>query len=112
MLSLGEAEYNAVVKVSIVALTHGSLYADVGIYMECQVESDNSTAGSLSERIGTGLRTKHFHTIFLWIQEHVQAGDLRVTKIHTSQNQQTWQRNQSQDPTLEKHCEAAGPMFT
>ena len=30
MLSLGEAEYNAVVKVSAVALTHGSLYADVG----------------------------------------------------------------------------------
>ena len=64
-LSVGEAEYYAVVKGGGVALMLRSLYTHAGVDIECQVESDSSTAGSLSERNGPGLRTKHLHTKFL-----------------------------------------------
>ena len=63
-LSVGDVECYAVVK--------GTLYADVGIDVECQVESDRSQPRSLAERIGPGLGTQHLHTKFLWIRERVQ----------------------------------------
>ena len=53
--------------------------------MEVDV-SDSSTAGSLTDRLGAGPRTKHIDTRYIWVQERVQDGYLSITKESTLRN--------------------------
>ena len=76
-LSVGEAEFYAVVKGGPFGLYLGSMYQDLGIPMKIEMQSDSSTANSLTDRLGAGQRTKHIDTRYFWIQERVQDGDLR-----------------------------------
>ncbi|CAK0895671.1 unnamed protein product, partial [Prorocentrum cordatum] len=85
-LSVGEAEFYAVVNGGAVALMLKAIYEDFGDHMEALVLSDSTTAGSLADRLGVGQRTKHIQTRFLWVQERVQDRDLKVQKVHTSKN--------------------------
>ncbi|CAK0855964.1 unnamed protein product [Prorocentrum cordatum] len=82
-LSVGEAEFYAVVKGAAVALMLRSIYEDFGDNMEARVLSDSTTAGSLADRLGVGQRTKHIQTRFLWVQERVQDKDLKVAYLET-----------------------------
>ena len=79
-LSVGEAEYYAVVKASQVGLALRSKYQDLGIPMKIEIQSDSSTANPLTDRLGAGQRTKHIDTRYFWIQERVQDGDLSIKK--------------------------------
>ena len=85
-LSAGEAEFYAEVKGSQVGLSLGSLYQDLGIPMKIEIQSDNSTANSLTDRLGAGQRTKHIDTRFFWIQERVQDGVFCIKKVLTAKN--------------------------
>ncbi|CAK0883649.1 unnamed protein product [Prorocentrum cordatum] len=85
-LSVGEAEFYAVVKGGAVALMLKAIYEDFGDHMEALVLSDSTTAGSLADRLGVRQRTKHIQARFLWVQERVQDRDLKVQKVHTSRN--------------------------
>ena len=78
-LSVGEAEFYAVVKGGQVGLALRSIYQDLGIPMKVEKQSDSSTANSLPDRLGTGQRTKHTETRYLWIQG-VQDEDLSIMK--------------------------------
>ena len=55
-LSVGEAEFDAVVKGGQVGLSVRSMYRDLGIPMKIEIQSDSSTAGSLTDRLGAGQR--------------------------------------------------------
>ena len=59
-----------------------------------------------------GLRIKHFHTKFPWIQERVRDGDFGATKVHTTQNQADVATKPVAGSTLQKHCKAVLLMFT
>ena len=83
-LSVGEADFYALVKGGQVGLSLRSKYQDLGIPMKIAVQSDSSTANSLTDRMGAGQRTKHIDTRFFWIQERVQDGDLE--KVSTAKN--------------------------
>ena len=48
--------------------------------MNIEIQSDSSTANSLTDRLGAGQRTKHNDTRYFWIQERVHDGDLRIKK--------------------------------
>ena len=61
-LSVGEAEFHAVVKGSQVGLSLRSVSAVSGIPMKVEIQCDSSTANSLTERLGAGPRTKHIDT--------------------------------------------------
>ena len=58
-LSVGEAEFYAVVKGGQVGLSLRSLYQDLGIPMKVEIQSDSSTANSLTDRCEAGQRTKN-----------------------------------------------------
>ena len=75
VLSVGEAEFYAVVKGCQVGLHLRSMYQDLGIPMKIEIQSDKSTANSLTDRLGAGQRTKHIDTRYFWIQERVKDGD-------------------------------------
>ena len=52
-LSVGEAEFYAVVKGGQVGLSLRSMYQDLGIPMKFEILSDSSTANSLTDRLGS-----------------------------------------------------------
>ena len=85
-LSVEEAEFYAVVKGCQVGLFLGSMCQDLGIPMKIELQSDSSTANSLTDRLGAGQRTKHIDTRYFWIQERVQDGDLSIKKVSTAKN--------------------------
>ena len=57
---------------------------DLGLPMKVEIQSDSSTAKSLTDRLGAGQRTKHIDTLHVWIQERVQDGDLSIKKVLTA----------------------------
>ena len=73
-LSVGAAEFYAVVKGGQVGLSPRSTYQDLGIPMKIEIQSDSSTANSLTDRLGAGQRTKHIDTRY---QEGAYSEELR-----------------------------------
>ena len=53
---------SAVVKGGQVGLSMNSIFSDLGIQMKVEIQSDSSTASSLTDRLGAGPRTKHIDT--------------------------------------------------
>ena len=68
-LSVGEAEFYAVVKGGQVGPTLRSICQDLGIPMKVEIQSDSSTANSLTDRLGAGQRTKHIDTRYFLRQK-------------------------------------------
>ena len=85
-LSVGEAEFYAVVKGGQVGLAMRSIYQDLGIPVKVEIQSDSSTSHSLTDRLGAGQRTKHIDTRYFWTQERVQDEDLSIMKVPTTKN--------------------------
>ena len=85
-LTVGEAEFYAVVKGGQVGLSLRSMYQDLGIPLKIEIQRDSSTANSWTDRLGAGPRTKHIDTWYFWIQERVQDGDLSIKKVLTAKN--------------------------
>ena len=110
-LSVGEAEFYAVVKGGPFGLSLGSMYQDLGIPMKIEMQSDSSTANSLTDRLGAGQRTKHIDTRYFWIQERVQDGDLRIKKVLTAKNCADVGTRPVSASVLQQHCKFAGLVF-
>jgi ribonuclease HI len=110
-LSVGEAEFYAVVKGGAVGLSLKAIYEDLGKRVDVEIDSDSTTAGSLADRLGVGQRTKHIQTRFLWVQERVQDRDLRVKKVHTSKNVADVATKPVSGQALNRHCEVAHLVF-
>ena len=55
-----------------------SMYQDLDLPMKIEIQSDSSTANSLTDLLGAGQRTKHIGMRYFWIQERVRDGDLSI----------------------------------
>ena len=110
-LSDGEAEFYAVVKGGQVGLSLRSTYQDLGIPMKIEIQSDRSTANSLTDRLGAGQRTKHIDTRNFWIQERVQDGDLSIKKVIAAKNCADVGTKPVSASVLKRHCKFAGLVF-
>ena len=110
-LSVGEAEFYAVVEGGQVRLALRSTYQDLGIPMEDETQSDSSKAYSLTDRLGSGQRTKHIDTRCFWIQERVQDGDLSIKKVPTAKNCADVGTKPVSASVLQQHCKFAGLVF-
>ena len=110
-LSVGEAEFFAVVKGCQVGLSLRSVYQDLGIPMKIEIQSDSSTANSLADRLGPGQRTKHIDTRYFWIQERVQDGDLSIKNVLTAKNCADVGTKPVSASVLQQHCKFAGLVF-
>ena len=110
-LSVGEAEFYAVVKGGQVGLCLRSMYQDLGIPMKIEIQSGSSTANSLTDRLGAGQRTKHIGTRYFWVQERVQDADLSIKKVPTAKNCADVATKPVSASVLRKHCKIAGLVF-
>ena len=110
-LGVGEAEFYAVVKGGQVGLSLRSMYQDLGIPMKFEMQSDSSTANSLTARLGAGQRKKHIDTRYIWIREQVQDGDLSIKKVPTAKNCEDVGTKPVSASVLQQHCKFAGLVF-
>ena len=72
-------------KGSAAGLALQSLLADWGIHMGLDILSDSSAARGFSSRQGLG-RMRHVQTRYLWVQERVKEGHLRVLPVRGKNN--------------------------
>ena len=70
-LSVGDAEFYAVVKGCDDGLSLRSIYMDLGIPMKYEIQSDSSSAQFLTDRFGAGHRTTHIDARHFGVQEQV-----------------------------------------
>ena len=111
-LSVGEAEFYAVVKGGQVGLSLRSVYQDLGIPMKVEIQSDGSTANSLTDRLqeqDSGRRTLK-RGIF-WIQKRVRDGDFSIKKVSTAKNCADVGTKPVSASVLQQHCKFAGLVF-
>ena len=90
----------------VVSLKH--TYMDLGIPMKVGIQSDSSTAKSLTDRLGARPRTKHIDTRHFWVQERVQDGDLSIKKVPSAKNCAEVGTKPVSASVLLQHCKFAG----
>ena len=96
------------VKGGQVGLSLRSTYQDLGIPMKNEIQSDSSTANSLTDQLGVVQRTKHIDTRYFGLQERVQDGDLSIKKEPTAKNCADVGTKPVSASVLEQHCKFAG----
>ena len=84
-LSSGESEFYACVKGGASLLGMRSLMLDWGICpkLTLKIRTDSSAAKGFATRRGLG-RQRHVSTRFLWLQDKVSKGELKVVKVGTA----------------------------
>ena len=78
-LSSGESEYYGIVKCAAIGLGARSMLSDFGMCADVVVRTDSSSGLAVGSRRGLG-RLRHVQTRYLWVQQRVQQGDLRLKK--------------------------------
>ena len=77
-LSSGDSEYYGIVKCAAIGGAR-SMLADFGMSADVVVRTDSSSGLAVGSRRGLG-RIWHVQTRYLWVQQRVQEGDLRLKK--------------------------------
>lgn len=79
-LSVGEAEYTALVKAATEALGMQALARDLGWGLRIEIFVDSTTAKSIANRSGIG-KVRHLETKVLWIQEALKKKRFDLKKV-------------------------------
>jgi len=84
-LSVGEAEFYALVKLASRLLGTAIMVRELGAHLEAVLATDSSAARGVASRRGAG-KIRHIHTPSLWLQQQVVRKTLRVRKIAGARN--------------------------
>ena len=84
-LSVGEAEYYALVKALAEGLGLVSLARDLGFEFKLRLWVDSNTAKAIVSRLGLG-KVRHLEVRYLWAQEALRAKKFEVRKISGETN--------------------------
>ena len=84
-LSSAEAELYAMSKAAAQAIGLMQLLQDFGRELSIVVQSDATAAIAIASREGLG-RTRHIQVQYLWIQQEVNSGKMKVEKVGTHDN--------------------------
>ncbi len=84
-LSSGEAELYAVLKAATQTKGIMSMFMDFGLEADGLVMTDANAAMGIVHRQGLG-KMRHLDVQYLWIQQEVSEGRLRVGKVRTTEN--------------------------
>ena len=84
-LSVGEAEYAAMVSGAAEGLGLQALMVDLGWETEVIIKTDSSTAKAVASRRGLG-KMRHVEVRLLWVQEAVKKGRIRLKKVDGETN--------------------------
>ena len=78
-LSSGESEFYGIVKAATMVVGIKSVFGDLGLEIEVQVNTDSSAARSSASRGGVG-RVRHVEVRELWVQDKVNKRELSVIR--------------------------------
>ena len=78
-LSGGESEYYGGVKCAVIGFGAKAMLADFGMCADVVVRTYSSSGLVVGSRRGLG-RHRHLQTRYLWVQQQVQEGNLRLKK--------------------------------
>jgi hypothetical protein len=81
-LSSGESEFYALVSGLSNLLGDYSLAKDFGHVFRLGVKQDASASIAMGSRRGLG-KAKHIDTCFLWVQQYLASGQVRLSKVST-----------------------------
>jgi hypothetical protein len=84
-LSPAESEFDGIVKAATMGVGIKSLFGDLGLEIEMQVNTESSAARSISSRRGFG-RVRHVEVRELRVQESVRRGELFLIKVRGEDN--------------------------
>ena len=84
-LSSPEAEYYSICGAGAELIYASGLIRFAGYEVEPFIESDASSAISMAQRQGIG-GVRHMEARYLWVQEKVEEGELKVNKIKGEEN--------------------------
>ena len=84
-LASGESEFYGIVKAAAMGLGMKGLMEDLGVEVEVQVNTDSSTAKSITARKGAG-RVRHIEVRELWVQDTIAKGELEIVKVKGEDN--------------------------
>ena len=84
-LSVGEAEYYAMVAAAAEALGFRSLLRDLGCEAKIRVWTDSAASKSIASRKGIG-KIRHMEVKYLRVQEMTKKKEMQVRKILGSEN--------------------------
>ena len=98
-LSSAEAEFYGLCSASAAAIGLRSLFADLGIEINITIRMDASAAIAMASRRGLG-KAKHMHVQYLWIQELIQSGEIKLEKVGTDENRSDLMTKHLQAPRM------------
>jgi len=84
-LSVGEAEYYALIKAAAEGLGMVALGRDLGYDFKLRIWVDSNTAKAITARLGLG-KVRHMEVRYLWAQEAHKKGRFEVRKIAGERN--------------------------
>ena len=85
-LSSAESEYYGIVKGASVSLGMQSMFRDMGFSTNIEILTDASAAKGIASRRGLSSRTRHVAVHYLWLQERVVSGQIKVSKVKGTSN--------------------------
>ena len=106
-LSSGEAEYYSVAKAAGMGLGMKALCKDMGVEVQVQVFTDSSAARGIAMRRGLG-RIRHMEVCYLWIQEKLAEGKLKLHKMSGTENPSDLLTKHLARDIMEKHMQKLG----
>ena len=106
-LNVSECEFYALVHGGAHSLGMQSFLRDLGLELAIVLESDSNAAGALCSRKGLG-KQRHVETRFLWVQDMVALGKLRIRKIPGESNVSDILTKSVTGPTLQRHATTMG----
>ena len=80
-----ESEFHGLTTAASESLGGRFFAVDLGLKLGLSTSMDALAGAASSTRRGIG-RVKHLATLFLWVQDFVTRGDVKITKLNTSVN--------------------------
>ena len=110
-LSVGEAEFYAVVKGDQVGLSLRSFYHGLRIPMKVEIQSDSSSANSLTDRLGAGQRNTLTRGTFGYNSEYKTEISVSRRCLPAAKNGADVETEPVSASVLQQHCKFAGLVF-
>ena len=112
-LSSAESEFYAIASAAneLLHVKHFVEEAQLFQVRELQILTDSSSAKSIASRQGVTKRTRHLDVRFLFLQDLVQKGDLRLVKVPGENNSADLFTKYVSKDILQKHSRDAGLQF-
>ena len=111
-LSSAESEYYGMVKAASVSIGMQSMLRDMGVSTDIEVLTDATAAKGIASRRGLSSRTRHVAVHYLWLQERVISGQIKVSKVKGTANPADLLTKYLAQDCIHRYMQTAGLIFS